>query len=136
MPDLKVEVLLPLHYNPDKKGRKKVGGIKFSENVQRHLQQVQGLHDRQLAADRRLARPADRQADQGRQHDLLGNLQKDKSQRPVLQEAEEDAGKAVRPRRNNDVLHPGLQVLTRGKCIVATLDGSVVGDAAVLPHIL
>jgi hypothetical protein len=34
-PDLKVEVLLPLRYNPDKKGtRKKVEGIKYSETYE------------------------------------------------------------------------------------------------------
>lgn len=32
MPDLKVEVLLPLRYNPDKRGkRKKIEGIKYSK---------------------------------------------------------------------------------------------------------
>jgi hypothetical protein len=33
------------------------------------------------------------------------------SQHPVLQEVEEDAGKAVHARRNNDVLHPCLSIL-------------------------
>jgi hypothetical protein len=32
LPDLKVEVLLPLYYNPDRKGRRsKIEGVKYSE---------------------------------------------------------------------------------------------------------
>ncbi len=43
MPDLKVEVLLPLSYNPDKKGiRKKIEGTKYSETYDEMFYRFKG----------------------------------------------------------------------------------------------